>query len=134
MVDATMYFSGTELTYSAEIVTPIAIKTVNEKPIGSGMFEVSIVGDPDTVDAPAPVTQYMDGEVRLTAMNPDGLSASQTFKVRRNKKPGEGAGVLSTDADNAEAATIGTSAEDDANVLSVAITKSVTEMTGGNDS
>ena len=69
--------------------------------------------------------EYSDGEVRLTAMNPDGLSASQTFKVRRNKKPGEGAGVLS----DGNTATIGTSAEDDANVLSVAITKSVTDRT-----
>ena len=99
MVDATMYFSGTELTYSAEIIIPGAgaIETVKEKPIGSGMFEVSIKDRNRRRRRPsrrrrrrAGHRSTVDGEVRLTAMNPDGLSASQTFKVRRNKRPGTG--------------------------------------------
>ena len=130
MVDATMYFSGTELTYSAEIITPSAINTVKEKPIGSGMFEVSIKETVAAAATPENVAiAYRDGEVRLTAMNPDGLSASQTFKVRRNKRPVRGDASLVADAevevDADDATTIGTSAEDDANVVSVAITKSV---------
>ena len=126
-VDATMYFSGSGLSYSYEIIKRSAIKTIMQKPEGSGMFEISIM---DVMGA----EMYADGEVKITATNEAGLSASQLFKVRRNQKPRTGGGALiDNSSGDDDMLMLGTSSAGKANMKEVDIRTGSTEAFDNED-